>query len=131
MRETKKKVLVGIPESLLSQLNHIANTECRIRGDVIVEGLRAYVDQYGSPRKPTFVPTAPEKAKPPAVDLMPRQDRVSRRLEIITAAYYEEHKEFPTVYKLAKMSNCSNDTASKFLRSKGRIPGPVTRAKRS
>ena len=41
-----KKVLIGLPPSLLDKIDFAAQAECRTRSDLIREALRRYLDNF-------------------------------------------------------------------------------------
>lgn len=41
-----KKVLIGLPPSLLSKIDYACQVECRTRSDLIREALRRYLDNF-------------------------------------------------------------------------------------
>lgn len=51
-----KKVLVGLPASLLDSIDFAAQAECRTRSDLIREALRRYLDNFH--RQRLLQPTA-------------------------------------------------------------------------
>jgi metal-responsive CopG/Arc/MetJ family transcriptional regulator len=65
-----KKILLQLPPSMLSQVDHIAQVEHRTRSDLCREALRRYIDGFRRSQR-TPVATAAVLADDPYIDLQP------------------------------------------------------------